>query len=101
MRQLTPEHKAAMLAGRLAAGKCQKGAKKEPQTPLAAIRAKCLDCGTTRNYVKWCTCDGLHGTRCALWPFRFGVRPSTARKGPLAPFLDPKEIPDATVPLEK
>ena len=44
--------------------------------PLAAIRLKCLDC----------TCDSHKEVElcpikdCTLWPFRFGVRPATARK---------------------
>ena len=70
-------------------------------TPLAAIRAKCLDCccGSFKS-VKFCTLDGLNSTRCALWPYRFGRRPATVRKGPLARFLDPASMPDAQTPLE-
>jgi len=71
-------------------------------SPLRAIRAKCLDCSTTSKTVKYCTCDGVNcPTACPLWPFRFGKRPSTARKGPLAAFLDPKRMPDASIPLEQ
>jgi len=64
-------------------------------SPLAAIRAKCLDCccGSFKS-VKFCTVG------CALWPFRFGKRPATIRKGPLARFLDPASMPDAQTPLE-
>jgi len=44
--------------------------------PLAAIRLKCLDCVCeSPKEVELC-----HVTDCSLWPFRFGVRPSTARK---------------------
>jgi hypothetical protein len=70
-------------------------------SPLAAIRAKCLDC-TNGSFkaVKFCTLDGVNSTRCALWPFRFGRRPATVRKGPLARFLDPAAMPDAQTPLE-
>jgi hypothetical protein len=70
-------------------------------SPLAAVRAKCLDCccGSFKS-VKFCTLDGLNSTRCALWPFRFGRRPATIRKGPLARFLDPAAMPDAQTPLE-
>jgi len=40
--------------------------------PLKAIRAKCLDCccGQMKE-VKECTI-----TRCALWPYRMGRRPT-------------------------
>ena len=71
-------------------------------SPLAAIRAKCLDCccGSVKA-VKFCTLDGADSTRCALWPFRFGKRPATIRRGPLARFLDPAAMPDAQTPLEE
>ena len=70
-------------------------------TPLAAIRAKCMDCccGSFKA-VRFCTLDGVNSTRCALWPFRFGRRPATIRRGPLARFLDPAAMPDAQTPLE-
>lgn len=42
---------------------------------LKAIRAYCLWCGGTWLEVKECP-----STPCALWPFRFGVRPQTAAK---------------------
>lgn len=71
-------------------------------SPLRAIREKCLDCSSTANGVRFCPSDGLNcPTACPLWPFRFGKRPSTARKGPLAAFLDPKRMPDAGATLEK
>jgi len=69
-------------------------------SPLAAVRAKCLDCGGSFKAVKFCTLDGLNSTRCPLWPFRFGRRPATVRKGPLARFLDPAAMPDAGAALE-
>jgi len=70
-------------------------------TPLRAIRAKCLDCccGSVKA-VRFCTLDGLNSTACALWPYRFGRRPATIRKGPLARLLDPASIPEASVLLE-
>lgn len=69
--------------------------------PMAAIRAKCIGCccGSFKA-VKFCTCDGHNSTACPLWPFRFGKRPATARKGRLAAFMDPKQMPSADVPLE-
>lgn len=75
-------------------------APKQSNSPLKAIRAKCLDCSTTSNVIKFCTCDGLNSTACPLWPFRFGKRPSTARKGKFARFLDPKQMPPANVSQE-
>lgn len=95
-RILTPEHLAAMKAGRRTA----KSTPKEPKTPLEAIRAHCLQCCESRLIVKFCTCDGLNSTKCPLWPFRFGKRPSTMKKGPDAYLLDPKKMPPADVPQE-
>ena len=50
--------------------------KRSKREPLAAIRLKCLDCvcGATKE-VELCPVK-----KCSLWPFRFGKRPSTARK---------------------
>lgn len=46
------------------------------KTPIKAIRAKCLDCsGDSPKKVKLC-----HIPECALYPYRFGVRPDTAAK---------------------
>jgi len=71
------------------------------KTPLAAIREKCLDCccGSFKA-VRFCTCDGVNGTACALWPYRLGKRPATIRRGPLARFLDPAALPDAATSIE-
>ena len=67
-------------------------------SPLKAIRAKCLDCcGGRPSVVRHCTCNGQTSTECALWPYRFGIRPGTARKRYGADLLDPKKIPDADV----
>ena len=82
---------------------CQGPAPRSRATsPLAAIRAKCLDCccGSFKS-VKFCTLDGVNSTPCALWPFRFGKRPATIRRGPLARFLDPAAMPDAGAALEE
>jgi hypothetical protein len=70
-------------------------------SPLGAIRRKCLDCccGSFKA-VKFCTLDGLNSTCCPLWPFRFGRRPATIAKGPLARLLDPAAMPDAATALE-
>lgn len=43
---------------------------------LKAIREKCLDCCCgQREEIRACPVRG-----CSLWPYRFGVGPSTARK---------------------
>ena len=44
-------------------------------TPIKAARKKCLDCccGSPKA-VKYCTVN-----ECALWSYRFGIRPSTAK----------------------
>jgi len=71
-------------------------------TPMKAIRKHCLDCccGSSKA-VKYCTCDGINGTRCFLWPFRFGKRPKTlARKG-LGWLLDPRQMPSADISLDE
>jgi len=71
-------------------------------SPLKAIRANCIDCaGGSFKYVKFCPCDGVHGDACALWPYRFGVRPKTVKARGLGRFLDPDRMPDASVPLEQ
>ena len=68
-------------------------------SPLRAIRLKCLDCCGTAKAVKFCTADGVHSTRCPLWPLRFGVRPATAAKRYGDAFLTPGRLPDARTPL--
>ena len=75
-------------------------AKRSP-SPMRAIRAKCLDCccGSIK-YVRWCPCDGVHGSACPLWPLRFGVRPATAAARHGADALDPACTPPSDVPLE-
>ena len=68
--------------------------------PLKAVREKCLDCATTSRAVKYCTCDGRHSTWCALWPMRFGRRPSTMLRGPDADLVNPEKMPHEDVALE-
>lgn len=50
---------------------------KAKREPLAAIRLKCVkDCmNCSTKAVEECEIKD-----CPLWPFRFGVRPSTAKK---------------------
>ena len=45
-------------------------------SPLRAIRKKCLECSSgSFQEVKFCVV-----TDCELWPFRLGQRPNTARR---------------------
>ena len=66
------------------------------RTPITAIRHKCLDCccGSVKA-VRWCS-----ATDCDLWPYRFGMRPETARKRYGADVMDAAKMPDHTVALE-
>ncbi len=69
--------------------------------PLPAIRESCVECsGGSRKAVLWCSCDGLHSTRCQLWPFRFGMRPDTFRAKYGGALLTPEAMPDANVNLD-
>ena len=44
-------------------------------TPVKSIRAKCLDCsGWQTKEVRLCPLE-----KCALWPYRMGVRPGHSR----------------------
>ena len=72
----------------------------EDRWPLRSIRAKCLDCSGSAKGVMWCPCDGVHSTRCPLWPFRFGKRPETAKKRYGDQLLTPELMPNADVCLE-
>jgi len=64
-------------------------------SPLKAIRAKCKDCATTFKNVKWCPATG-----CDLWEFRFGCRPTRAKR--LYPdLMDRDKIPHSSVLLEE
>ncbi len=45
-------------------------------TPMQAIRKKCLDC--SNNSPKEVTLCPI--PECELYPFRFGVRPETAKE---------------------
>ena len=46
-----------------------------PESPIKAIRAKCLDCcGNMESEVRKCVSHG-----CALWPMRMGRNPFHAR----------------------
>ena len=67
--------------------------------PLKAIRLTCLDCsGTSFKYVKYCPCDGVHSTRCELWPYRFGKRPGSVKDQRL---VTPEAMPPADTQLEE
>lgn len=68
--------------------------------PLRAIRAKCVDCAETNRYIKYCTCDGVNGSVCPLWPYRFGIRPVTAKSKYGAEFVTPGALPDSITAIE-
>ena len=68
---------------------------------LKHVRRNCLDCCCDdRKSVLWCTCDGLHSTRCEFWPFRFGVQPATFRARWGDRLVTPEMMPPATVNLD-
>jgi hypothetical protein len=48
-----------------------------PESPIKAIRAKCIDCCVGRmDEVRKCV-----STSCALWPYRMGRNPFHAKAG--------------------
>ncbi len=66
------------------------------------VRRFCLECsGDCRRYVTWCPCDGLHSTRCELWPFRHGMQPSTFRAKYGGRLLTPEMMPPANLDLDQ
>ncbi len=70
-------------------------------TPVKAIRENCLDCsGGSPKHVTYCPRNGVHSTRCSLWPYRFGKRPATIRQRYGDPLLDPNKMPPANVELD-
>ncbi len=62
-------------------------------SPLKACREKCMDCccGSYRA-VGFCP-----ATKCALWPFRFGMMPKTAARKVGKDLLTPATMQDAHV----
>jgi hypothetical protein len=69
--------------------------------PLRAMRAECMECsGDNSKVVIWCTCDGLHSTRCELWPYRFGRRPATIRQKYGPRLMTPGMMPGDGVDLD-
>jgi hypothetical protein len=69
--------------------------------PFKAIRKHCLDCcGGNAKAVMWCGCDGVQATRCHLWPYRFGVRPESARQRYGERLVTPELMPDADTNLD-
>jgi hypothetical protein len=64
---------------------------------LGTVRKHCLDCSGSFKSVLWCPCDGIHSTRCELWPYRLGSNPATVaeRFGPA--LVTPELMPGAYV----
>jgi len=70
--------------------------------PMADIRAHCLECsGGEAKYVTWCTQDGVHSTRCRLWPFRFGCTPESVARRYGSRLVTPAEMPPAGIDLDR
>jgi len=70
-------------------------------SPIRAIRRNCLDCSETPKVVLWCPCDGVHSSRCELWPYRFGVRPATILERYGRGLVTPELMPPANVELDQ
>ena len=66
-------------------------------SPLKAIRQNCLDCSERQKYIQWCPCDGIHSTRCHLWPYRFGMRPKTVAQTYGPALVTPQMMPSENV----
>ncbi len=66
--------------------------------PLKAMRLNCLECsGGSFKSVLWCPCDGVHSTRCHLWPYRLGARPQTVVEQYGPALVTPEMMPGANV----
>jgi len=76
-------------------------------TGLRAIRLKCLDCCCDdRAAVRFCSCHGRDGSKCVLWPLRFGRKPTSPflqkSLGPSAAILlDPERMPPSSIPTDE
>jgi hypothetical protein len=101
LRAKTPSHDIGVGNGRSQNPASQERCSIVAETPMNVIRRKCIDCaGGSPKGVRFCSRDGLHSAACTLWPFRFGKRPATVRRGPDARFLNPAKMPGAGVTLE-
>ena len=56
------------------------------ETPVKAIRKKCIDC-CNEQYKEIRNCTVIN---CALYPYRMGRRPDTATKDTLKDYYDEK-----------
>ena len=66
-----------------------------------AVRRNCLECcAGDRKAVTWCSCDGLHSTRCEFWDHRFGVGPGRAARTYGRHVVTPELMPEANHPLD-
>ena len=65
---------------------------------LKAARKTCLECaGDNVKYLIYCPNDGVHSTRCHIWPYRFGCRPQTIAD---QKFVTPGALPGPEVNLD-
>ena len=72
----------------------------EVHRPMKMVRKTCLDCSENAKMVMYCPCDGVHSTRCHLWPYRFGIRPESAKRRYGERFVTPELMPDANVCID-
>jgi hypothetical protein len=69
LEEATDGEKVGRLPGKIELEKLR--ALGHPESPIRAIRAKCLDCSAgVQSEVRKCV-----AIKCALWPFRMGVSP--------------------------
>ena len=100
---MTAEHKQKMKKAAELARSIPKTARNYSNAlnPLKAIRKKCLDCqGGLTKAVMYCPSDGVNSTRCELWAYRFGMRPTSAAKKYGKQFVTPKDMPEPEICLD-
>ena len=69
--------------------------------PMRAIRRMCVDCAETAKMTLYCPADGVHSTRCPLWPYRMGMRPESVAKKYGRQFVTPELMPGADVSINE
>ena len=86
---MSDEQKRKMQEGRARAKMENAGEGDSRSSPIQAIKEHCRKCCNCppNSYAEVGRC---HSHRCALWPFRFGKRPETAREE--GKLVDPKKF---------